>query len=264
MGPETQIGTPTPRLLSDLTWPEAQAALRPTTIVMLPVGAIEAHGPHLPLDTDVIIATTVAWRAATLLTESGEQVVVAPPITYSTSFVGACFPGTTPVADGVVTATVVSILTALARWGPRRLAIVNAHLEPNHVSALVRAVSDAENESRAHIAFPDKRQDRWAELLSAEFQNGMRHAGAYETSLMLAADPDRVRRDLLHDLKPVLVDLPAQLRSGATTFFEAGGVEGYFGDPAAANANEGERLFTVLAEMVRTSVLELPVPQGDV
>lgn len=263
MIPVPLIGHPTPRLLSDLTWPEAQSALGPTTIVLLPVGAIEAHGPHLPLDTDVIIATTAAWRAAVLLTEAGEQVVVAPPVTYSTSLVGACFPGTTPVAADVVTATVVSILTALARWGPRRLAIVNAHLEPAHVAALACAVDDAEQASGAQIAFPDKRRDRWAALLSAEFRNGMRHAGAYETSLMLAANPDRVRRELLSELKPVLIDLPARLRAGATTFFEAGGVDGYFGDPATASASEGERLFTVLADMVATAALELPVPAGD-
>jgi len=198
-----------------LTWAEAKNALHPDVIVLLPVGAIEAHGPHLPLDTDVVIASTAAWRGACLLAGSGADVLVAPPIVYGTSYVGACFPGTTPVPAEALTVTVTSVLDGLARWGPRRLGIVNAHLEPAHVSALSRAVDAVQESSGARIAFPDKRHERWAALLPEEFQQGMRHAGAYETSLMLAAEPHRVRHDLLPSLPPVLVDLPAGTRANS-------------------------------------------------
>jgi creatinine amidohydrolase len=137
------------------------------------------------------------------------------------------------------------------------------------VNAIAEAVKLIEVAARAErnksladvrVSFPDKRLEPWASLLSDEFQAGMRHAGAYETSLMLAAAPDRVRSEMLVGLEPVLVDLPAQLRAGAKTFAEAGGTNGYFGDPASATAAEGERLFGVLARMILTDVLALDDP----
>ena len=251
---------PPPFDLASLTWPEAAAALRPETIVLVPVGAIEAHGPHLPLDTDVIIATETARRAARRLTERGQPVCIAPPLCYGVSYVGACFPGTTPAPADVVSGLVASVLTELARWGPRRFAVVNAHLEPAHVAAVREGVERAAQAVDSAIAFPDKREDRWAAALSEEFRRGARHAGAYETSLILATKPEAVRRELLSDLPPVWVDLPGRLRAGARTFAEAGGTDGYFGDPASATAEEGDRLFAALAEMVVTAIDELDSP----
>jgi creatinine amidohydrolase len=255
--------------LADLTWLEAQAALQQDTVVLLPIGAIEAHGPHLPLDTDVVIATEMAKRGADLLTEAGFEPIIAPPIVYGTSFVGTCFPGTTPVQAETITNSVTSIISHIAAWGPRRFCVVNAHLEPAHVGAIGEALNLIKVASRGErnkilaelrVSFPDKRLEPWASLLSEEFRAGMRHAGAYETSLMLAAAPGRVRTDVLPRLSPVLVDLPAKRRAGARTFAEAGGTNGYFGDPASATAVEGERLFGVLAQMILTDVLSLDDP----
>lgn len=65
-----------------------------------------------------------------------------------------------------------------------------------------------------------------------------------------------MRGDALARLEPVWVDLPARLRAGARTFAEAGGALGYFGDPRAATADEGERLFGALGRMIATSVVE--------
>ena len=90
--------------------------------------------------------------------------------------------------------------------------IVNAHLEPAHIQALTDAAERATHATMKPVAFPDLRQERWARRLSAEFLAGMRHAGAYETSLVLAAEPDVVRREFLPGLEPMLIDLPAALR----------------------------------------------------
>lgn len=243
--------------LASATWMEARAALTADTIALLPVGAIEAHGPHLPLETDVIIAVEAARRAAESFAALGDQVVIAPAISYGVSYVGTCFPGTVPAPPPIVTGLVLAVLTHLASSGPRRLAVVNAHLEPAHVAAVQAGVEAAIQATGAGIAFPDKRQDRWAATLSEEFRRGARHAGSYETSLLLAVAPERVRSSLLPTLAPVWVDLPGRLRSGARSFAEAGGVDGYFGDPAAATAEEGERLFDALAAMIVTAVKEL-------
>ncbi len=243
--------------LTRATWTEAQAALKPASIILLPVGAIEAHGPHLPLNTDVILAVETARRAAVRLASQGEVVVLAPPISYGVSYVGTCFPGTVPAPAEIVTGLVAAVLNHFAASGPRRLAVVNAHLEPAHVAALQAGVDTSIAATGARITFPDQRQDRWAATLSDEFRRGARHAGSYETSLMLAAAPDQVRTELLPTLPPVWIDLPGRLRNGARTFAEAGGVQGYFGDPATATAAEGDRLFDALATMVVTAVKEL-------
>ena len=245
------------RHLADLTWQEARETLLPETVVLLPIGAIEAHGPHLPLNTDVIIAAQLAFRAGNCLAEQGTCVVIAPPVCYGVSYVGSCFPGTIPAPREIVTGLVACVLTELARWGPRRLVVVHAHLEPAHVDALSAAVALAAQTSGAAVAFPDKREPRWATTLSEEFQRGARHAGAYETSLMFAVQPEAVRTELLPNLSPVDVDLPARLKAGARTFAEAGGKDGYFGNPAMASVAEGERLFAALVTMVVTAVGEL-------
>jgi creatinine amidohydrolase len=243
--------------LSDLTWVEARDALGAESVVLLPVGAIEAHGPHLPLDTDVVIAVETARRAAARMRARGLVAVVAPPISYGVSYVGAPFAGTVPAPSPVVSALVEHVISGLAQFGPRRFAVVNAHLEPAHVEAIRQGVARAAATTGVGIAFPDKREPRWAAALSDEFRRGSRHAGAYETSLVLAASPEKVRVNLLPTLPPVFVDLPSRLRAGARTFAEAGGTEAYFGDPARATAAEGERLFEALATMIETAVDEL-------
>lgn len=235
-----------PSYLAECTWPEASTALD-GAVVFLPVGAIEAHGPHLPLNTDVVIASETAIRAARL--HSGRAVVL-PEISYGVSFVGTCFPGTTPVPPDALTRMVNEVIVTLLDYGAAAAVIVNAHLEPAHIQALADARERATHATQKPVAFADLRQERWANRLSAEFVAGMRHAGAYETSLMLAARPDVVRRQFLAGLDPVMIDLPAALRSGARTFAEAGGTLGYFGSPRDATAEEGDRLFDVLAAIM--------------
>lgn len=251
--------TPSPDVvqLADLTWVEAERVLSPDAVILIPVGAIEAHGPHLPLDTDVVIATEVARRAATAMAIRRRQPVIVPPIVYGVSYVGTCFTGTVPVPPSVVTDLLASVISAISIAGPRRFVVVNAHLEPAHINAVIAGIEQAVAANGVSVAFPDKRDARWAATLSPEFRRGARHAGSYETSLMLAACPERVRKEILPTLSPVPIDLPARLRAGARTFAEAGGTDGYFGDPASASAAEGERLFSALVEMVLTSIDEL-------
>ncbi len=254
----------TVRLLAELTWQEAAGLLEQRPVGLLPIGAIEAHGPHLPLDTDVRIAQEMATRAAALLERDGLPALVLPAIAYGVSFVGTCFPGTSPADPDAFEAYLCSVLAHLSAQGYRVLGICNAHLEPAHVAAVRAAAESAQRATGVPIAFPDKREARWAARLSEEFRRGARHAGSYETSLLLAASPEAVRLAALEDLPPLWIDLPGRLRAGARTFAEAGSPLGYFGDPARATAEEGERLLTSLAHMVREAVLEALASRGGV
>lgn len=134
--------------------------------------------------------------------------------------------------------------------------VVNAHLEPAHIEMIQAACETISIESGVCVHVVDHRAPRWASRLGAEFSGGSRHAGSYETSIVLAADPEAVRTDLLPDLPPIWIDLPARLRDGAGTFAEAGGAQAYFGDPAVATAGEGHRLLDELGGIIVESYLE--------
>ncbi len=239
-----------PIFLADMSWTEARDYLSERPVGLLPIGAIEAHGPHLPLDTDVIIATATANRAATRLRFLSVPALVLPPVSYSVSFVGTSFPGTTPVDPDPFEQYLTSVLIQHARQGYRSIVCCNAHLEPAHVERVGRSSDTAGERSGIPILFPDQRVEPWVALLSDEFRAGARHAGGYETSIVMAAQLDAVRVDLLPTLDPVWIDLPAKLKAGARTFFEAGATLGYFGDPATSTAEEGHRMLNALAEIV--------------
>jgi creatinine amidohydrolase len=243
-------------VLSELTWIEADAALRLRPIGILPIGATEAHGPHLPIDTDTIIAEATARRAGEWIVEAGMPAIVLPAILYTVTFAGMSFAGTSPVDAEPFERYLASVLTHLCRSGLRGIVVCNAHLEPAHVDRVQAAARAATTATGVPVAAPDQRSKRFAELLSEEFRAGSRHAGAYEASIVLAARPECVRIDAMRQLAPVWIDLPARLRAGARTFAEAGAKLGYFGDPATATAEEGERLLDALAEMVLISCRE--------
>ncbi len=236
--------------LTSMTWTEAAGVLQKRPVGLLPVGAIEAHGTHLPLDTDVIIATGTARTAAYQLRDLGVDSLVLPAVSYSVSFAGTSFPGTSPVDAAVFEDYLTSLLQNLAPQGYRAIVLCNAHLEPAHVEKVQSACKRAEGSTGLPIRSPDQRSPELARRLSAEFQAGARHAGAYETSILMAEKPEVVRFDILKSLPPVWIDLPARLREGARTFADAGADMGYFGDPARASVDEGKRMLAALADMV--------------
>lgn len=224
---------------------------------LLPIGAIEAHGPHLPLDTDVIIAMATAASAARRFESAGIPAVILPEISYSVSFVGTSFPGTSPVDAEPFRHYLTSLLSNMATQGYRAIICCNAHLEPAHVEAIQTACRDAEQTSGIPVRSPDQRRPEISVRLGEEFHAGSRHAGAYETSIVMASRPAAVRHDLLQDLDPVWIDLPARLRDGATTFLEAGSVLGYFGNPRESTAEHGQQLLETLGDIMFDSVSDV-------
>ena len=93
--------------------------------------------------------------------------------------------------------------------------------------------------------------------MTDEFKSGACHAGSYETSLVLAADPFLVLDDLAAELPPNPSSLSVAIRDGKTSFLEAGGPRAYFGFPADASATEGEQLYAALVDIFVTAALEL-------
>ncbi len=242
-------------LLREMTWTEVAALDTDRAVALLPVGAIEAHGPHLSLDTDGVIASEMARAAAQALAAEDLEVLQMPALDYSAARFAEGFPGTISIDPEVLTAMIVGIADNLSRWRIRVLGLANAHLDPTHLSSLHAAVDTIRSHSAIRIAFPDLTRRPWGGRLTEEFKSGACHAGQFESSIVLAASPDRVREHERLELEPNPKSLSEAIGAGQTSFEEAGGSEAYFGDPAAASAQEGhetiQTLGQILAETVR-------------
>jgi creatinine amidohydrolase len=240
----------------NLTWKEARDAIKRGVVVILPIGSTEAHGPHLPLETDVIISVEMSRRAAEKLNVQGVATLVLPVVAYSVTDFSADFPGTISIKKETAVALIRDICTSVYQQGARLVAIANSHLEPEHIASINEAIDAIRQQAGRVIAFPDKRKRRWAEALTEEFKRGDCHAGSYETSLVMAARPELVRENIRLSLERVSISIGKKIKEGARTFTEAGGIDAYFGDPRAASPEEGEATFEALSDMIVTAVLE--------
>ena len=205
--------------LPDATWIDVDSA--PRRAVIVPLGSLEQHGPHLPLDTDTRIAVAVARGAAA----GYDGVAVAPSIAFGASGEHAGFPGTVSIGTAALADVLVELGRDVSRdWGA--LLIVNAH--GGNGDAVGAALRRLGGEGRRCAAF------------SVSPRDGDAHAGRTETSLLLHLDPAAVRSDLAEpgEGRP-LGELLDRLRTEGVRAVSPNGV---LGDPSGATADEGRRL----------------------
>jgi len=234
-------------------WTAVEQAIAQDPVFLLPVGAMEAHGPHLSNDADTVIATAVARRAAALLEAEGERVVILPAVECSVCEAAAPFPGTISYPAEVVSAVIAGTCREVVRHGGRRFVVNVHHWDPPHLAAVDAAVREVAGwEGVACVAF-DRRSLSDADV-AERFREGegtgVRHGGRVETAMVLAEQPDHVAEQALGGLAPVWVNLMPALRAGARDFREAGASDAYFGDPANAGAEEGDAMLEHLARGV--------------
>ena len=244
--------------LAQLTWPEARQAIADDRLVILPTGATEAHGPHLPLDCDTHQAETVALRLAERV-----DALVAPPVAYGYSTTFERFPGTVSLSNETYQQIVFEICAGLIRQGFRRLLVLNGN-RPNGTAndAVARRLVDALD---AHHAFKVSAVGYWepgaaqVHALRKSAVGGMGHAGEMETAFQLATRPELVQADRLQGLDPPLVawDLVAPGEPSRTYSSRPDPADGHpaiFGDPHAATPESGraflDAVVDALAEMV--------------
>lgn len=230
--------------LGELTYEQVAALTNPVAIV--PVGSVEPHGPHLPLDTDTLISETCAARAVVELAKDGITAVIAPSVPYGVTDYAAGFAGAIGVPADVLTAMLRAIAEKLLANGFAHVCFVNNHLEPAHDAAVRAAITNL----KASVACPLTR--RWGRTLSDEFKRGDCHAGRYETSLVLAAG--RATGDIA--LPTLGLSLATAIKAGKTTFAEIGMDRAYTGAPSEATAAEGDNLYARLTTMVVTEIKE--------
>lgn len=239
---------------AELTWEEVRDLDRPSAVAILPVGAVEAHGPHLPLGTDVVIAEGMARVCAEGVSGAGCPALILPPLWYTAAGFAGNFPGTIAVDGAIVSDLIIQIATSLREQDIRTLAIANAHLDPAHLASL-RHASDAAPEG-TRIVFLDLTRRTVAERLTEEFKTGACHAGRFEGSIVLAERPDLYRSDVAAGLQPNPSSLSTAIREGHETFEQAGGSRAYFGWPAEATAEEGRTTVRTLGQLLSEAILD--------
>lgn len=201
-------------------------------MVLVPVGSVEQHGPHLPLDTDTVVATSVAKAvAAAVAFRIQEEVLVAPAVSYGSSGEHQSFAGTVSIGSSALRSLVVELVRSLSTWAGR-IILVNAH--GGNIAALAAAVRQLAAEQH-NVAW-----------LPCIVEGGDLHAGRTETSLMLHLRPEAVRleRSGAGEIRSITEILPA-LKSGGV---EAVSPSGVLGDPAGASAAEGLRLLELMVK----------------
>jgi creatinine amidohydrolase len=239
-----------------ISWPAFRALPSERLIAVLPLGALEAHGPHLPLGTDIMIAEAMARAGAERLSRRGFEVVVLPPFPVAPSPFAAGFAGTIDTPPAATTALISAIAVSVKRHGGQATVIANAHHDPAHVGAIRAAVHRATSDHTGTIVFPDLTRSRWASRLTDEFLSGACHAGRYEGSVVLAVAPHLVDTSVMGALAPNAHSLVDAIKRGERTFDAAGGPDAYFGWPAAATPEEGRDIIERLAAVLEDAVLE--------
>ena len=133
--------------------------------------------------------------------------------------------------------------------------MANAHLDPEHLTALSDAVKLARADRLLPIVFPDLTRKPWGARLGDEFRSGACHAGQFESSIVLKERPRDVREQIRIGLTPNPSSLSQAIKAGKRTFTDAGGPRAYFGNPAAASADEGSQLIDALGSILAEAVL---------
>ncbi|MCO7222567.1 mycofactocin biosynthesis peptidyl-dipeptidase MftE [Klenkia sp. PcliD-1-E] len=201
--------------------------------VVVPLGSVEQHGPHLPLATD----TTVAAAVAAGLVGRQPDLLLAPAVPYGASGEHEGFPGTVSVGTEALHLLLVELGRSAGRWAGRLL-VVNGH--GGNLDALRSAVPLLRHEGRDVAWFP------------CGVRGGDAHAGRTETSLLLHVEPGTVRPELAEagNTAPVAELLP-RMRAGGVAAVSPNGV---LGDPAGASAEEGARLLAALVDRLAAAV----------
>jgi creatinine amidohydrolase len=233
-----------------LTWPEINDAIEQRQVCLVPCGAVEQHGPHLPLDVDLVCPTGIAHGAGRLIPD---RLLVLPTVSYGYTGHVMDFPGTINNHFEHFIDHVLDITKSLAYHGFKKIVLLNGHGSNMPNLDLVARRTNLETDAECLVA-------AWWNLLTVDkaflprwrqskFPGGCAHACELETSLYLYLDGDHVRKDQIkngvisfnEENSPFnWVDLfaagPATIISWTSSYSETG----VLGEPELASAEKGQ------------------------
>jgi creatinine amidohydrolase len=265
----------------EMTWPEVREAALAGRVAVLPVATIEDHGYHMPVDTDVVLCTTVCERGVAL---APEEAVLVPPVIHGYSPHHLDFPGTLSIDGHTFIKYVLDITKSLVHHGFHRILIVNGHGSNTPFCEIVARLTVVETGGKAiAMAVNHWGLNTVAEVVGRIRESplgGMSHACELETSMYLAIRPELVDMErAVAEVNayptrsiPANTDLVAGRTPGSSAvawmpYWSAISTSGVRGDATLATAEKGEQILAAgaagLAELVRElRRIELP-PRVD-
>ncbi len=238
--------------------PQLKSLADVNAIVVVPVGSIEQHGPHLPVKVDALLATEVARRAA-LKIQTHQPILVTPTVWCGLAEHHMDFCGTLTLDFETFHALLRNLCRSIRHHGFRRIFLLNGHggnIAALNVicSELVRELDGLRVVSGTYWTLPEV-AEKFAEIL--EVQQNVRHAGEAETSMMLALEPELVDQSILNQADGT-PEIPFY-GSGVSRWvsFKEVSANGVIGSPSVATAAKGELLLEVASEGI-AGVLQNP------
>jgi creatinine amidohydrolase len=242
----------------DMTWPEIEKAIQNQAIVLLPVGVIEEHGPHISLAVDIYVSYLISKIIKHDLESRNTQTLIAPPYYWGINTLTGCFPGSFNVRPETMRAVLVDTLESLKNWGVNYVFLINWHGEHSHNMAMIEAVKQVrasvgikayciltDFEARSYKSNgiedsiiiiktppPKKTASKYLDV----------HAGSLETGIMINYFPEHVKSEIAKSLEPSRITIEDLMA------VKEGGNEvrrvmpyGYFGNPAGFDLEDSKR-----------------------
>jgi creatinine amidohydrolase len=236
--------------LDELSWIDAAAHLARDPRLIIPVGALEQHGPHLPLGSNVLIARRVAVDLS-----AGQGVLRAPTMYYGVNVPSEReYAGTASLRQKTLHRAINELLAAWEVHGVEEFILVTAHRHEPHLDALATLITD-----RARVRVVSVWDVEIGDLLVS--QPGPLHACEAETSLMLYLYPELVRMDRARDFALSQEQFDRYIR-GTLPSPPAGGA-GVVGNPTRATAERGEEIYRRLIRAVQRAVFQAGDEESD-
>jgi creatinine amidohydrolase len=248
-----------PRALASLPAPAAAELITESSVLIQPFGAIEQHGPHLPLATDLLIATAVAEA---VVEERGDELDlwILPPLAYTKSNEHDWAPGTISVSADTLLHQVMDLGRSLAQLPARRLVLFNGHGGNSALLTVAARELRIEHGFLTFITHPYIPADQGGPSPSEELGMGI-HASLDETSIVLHLQPDLVKMDLAARNVPEWLAGNRYVRFGGQVGFGWSsrdfGPSGVIGDPTNASAERGKELFEGVVAVIGDAMAEV-------
>lgn len=243
-------------LWSELTWPEAQERLKSVDVAILPTGAIEQHGPHLPLDVDAFDAEYLARKVAEAC--SDPKPLVLPLISYGVSYHHDDFKGTISVRNETLSNFVYDIGMNIAKQGIKKLLIINGH--GDNSPTLNYAAQMINRDAHIFVAV-DTGETSDVDIDDLSETSNDIHAGEIETSTTLAIRPEMVQMDLAKKtaLKFTSRYLNFSSLRGVPWYAQTEKISanGTMGDPTKATVEKGNKMWAIMIAHLVAFVEEL-------
>ncbi|MEX2574572.1 MAG: creatininase family protein [Balneolaceae bacterium] len=236
-------------LWEELSWPQIKDLAERDAMVIIPVGSIEQHGPHLPVSTDSICTSEVSRRVGERMNSRGHAVVVAPRVWTGVSPHHMLFPGTISFDYDLFSSILKQVCFCLQEHGFSRIVFMNGHGgNVNPLRVLLMDINRQLGRPAFLTTYWSAARGEISDILDTD--SGIGHSAEAETSLLLALRPDLVRQPFDSSTGPDRPD-PADLREGiAYTFrtYEDRTSIGVIGKAATATREKGERILEAVTE----------------